>query len=179
MTSHKQTFQRFLLTALLCTGASLSMAQGGPAAAGGGHGMHSEGARQHEPAKMQARMADQMAAVKTKLQLTPAQEAAWTSFTRTVQTKPHAPMAAAHAELDKLPTPERIDRMRSLHTQRMADMGQQMDQRAAAVKTFYAVLTPAQQKVFDEQLSRTAGRHGDHNKGHGGHTGPMAHMGGT
>jgi len=174
MTSHKQTFQRFLLTALLCTGASLSMAQGGPAAAGGGHGMHTEGARQHEPAKMQARMADQMAAVKTKLQLTPAQEAAWTSFTRTVQTKPHAPMAAAHAELDKLPTPERIDRMRSLHTQRMADMGQ----RAAAVKTFYAVLTPAQQKVFDEQLSRTAGRHGDHNKGHGGHTCPMAHMGG-
>ena len=83
-----------------------------------------------------------------------------------------ASMAATHAELDKLPTPERLDRMRALHTQRMTEMNLQMDQRADATKTFYAVLTPVQQKVFDAQFSRAAGRHGGDAKGH------MSHMGG-
>lgn len=74
-------------------------------------------------------------------------------------------MAATHAELDRLRTPERLDRIRALHTQRMAEMRLLMDQRAEASETFYAVLSPVQQKVFDEQLRRATGHYGDHPMG--------------
>ena len=44
-----------------------------------------------------------------------------------------------------LTTPERLDRM----AQRMADRQQRLQKETAAVKTFYAALTPEQRKVFD------------------------------
>jgi Spy/CpxP family protein refolding chaperone len=184
MTSRTPTFKRIVLAGLLCASAGLSLAQPAPAAGPGGSGPRAEAMGRHDPAKMQARMDQRLAAFKAKLQITAAQEAAWTTFTAAVKPKPHAGMAnmaATHAELDKLPTPERLDRMRALHTQHMTEMNLRMDQRADATKTFYAVLTPAQQKVFDAQFSRTAGRHGGDSKeymGPMGGKGHMSHMGG-
>jgi hypothetical protein len=68
-----------------------------------------------------------------------------------------------HEEFAHLSTPERLDRMRALRTQRNAEM----DRRADATKAFYAQLTPPQQKAFDEvALKFMRGRHG-----HGGHHG--------
>ena len=62
-------------------------------------------------------------------------------------------MTAQRAEMAKLTTPERIDKMREMRTQRMTEMNAAMDKRAEATKTFYATLTPEQQKTFDaEQL---------------------------
>jgi hypothetical protein len=123
----------------------------------------------HDPAKMQARMAQRQADMKTKLKITPTQEAAWTTYVDTIKPMPrtttHASMAASHAELSKLPTPERLDRMRALHTEHMATMTTQMDQRADATKTFYAVLSADQKKVFDEQFSRHVGGRGGHRAG--------------
>ena len=99
-----------------------------------------------DPARMSERMARRQAALKQKLQLTPAQEGGWTAYTASL--KPPARMQRPdRAEFDKLTTPERIDRMRSLHAARAAEM----DKRADATKTFYAALSPEQKKVFDSQ----------------------------
>lgn len=65
------------------------------------------------------------------------------------------------AEMDKLTTPERIDKMRALRTQRDAEM----DKRADATKAFYATLTPEQKKVFDANTARS--HHGRERKGPG------------
>jgi Spy/CpxP family protein refolding chaperone len=125
---------------------------------------------------MQTRMAERLAEFKLKLKVTPAQESAWMTFTDAIKPAPRAPMATSHAELSKLPTPERLDRMRALRTEHMAAMTARMDQRAEATKTFYAVLNADQKKVFDEQFSRFAGGHGGHRMGpmgnqHGRHPG--------
>jgi hypothetical protein len=119
----------------------------------------------HDPAKMQARMTQRLAEIKAKLKITPAQEAAWTTYTDAVKPVPRASIAASHGELSQLPTPERLDRMRTLHTEHMAAMTARMDQRAEATKTFYAVLNTDQKKVFDEQFTRLAGGHGNHRMG--------------
>ncbi|MES2385359.1 MAG: Spy/CpxP family protein refolding chaperone [Pseudomonadota bacterium] len=141
-----------------------------PAAASAQSGPHAghHGKNRHDPAKMQARIAQHQAELKAKLKLTPAQEGAWTAFTASMQPPVHGARpdrAAMKAEFDKLTTPERIDRMRALRAQRMAEMNAAMDKRGDATKTFYAALNADQQKVFDSQ------RMGRGGKGHGGHHG--------
>jgi Spy/CpxP family protein refolding chaperone len=141
-----------------------------PAKAGGHHG---DRMGRHDPAKMQARIAKHQADLKAKLKLTPAQEGAWTNFTASMQPPAHGARpdrAAMKAEFDKLTTPERIDKMRALRAQRMTEMSAAMDKRGEATKTFYAALTPEQQKVFDSQRMGRGGKgqgghHGQHHKG--------------
>jgi len=106
-------------------------------------------------------MAQRLADLKQKLQITPAQEGAWTAFTTALQ--PTQPMQRPNRdEFAQLTTPERIDRMRQLRNQRMAEM----DRRGDATKTFYAALTPAQQKVFDAQTLRGPWGQGEPRGGH-------------
>jgi periplasmic protein CpxP/Spy len=101
-----------------------------------------------DPAKMQERMARRQAALKAKLQITPAQEGAWNAWIAALApgnfTRPD------RTEFDQLTTPERIDRMRALRAQRFAEM----DRRGDATKTFYASLSPGQQAIFDDQTAR-------------------------
>ena len=137
-------------------------------------GEHSMGS--HDPAKMQAWMAKRQADMKARLQITPAQEGAWTAFVAAMQPPARMmggdkPMAAQRAELDKLTTPERIDKMKALRTQRMTDMNAEMDKRGDATKAFYAALSLEQQKTFDAEhrkMGDGAGR---------GHYGGMHHKG--
>jgi protein CpxP len=94
-------------------GASSPMHQGGPM------GMHGRMDR----SKMDSMVARHLSGLKAKLKLTAEQEGAWTTFTAAM--KPPVNMGQSRpdrAEMDKLSTPERIDRMRALRTQRMADM---------------------------------------------------------
>lgn len=123
------------------------------------HGGNHDGAGRHE--RFERRMAERQAYLKQKLQLSPAQEGAWTAWTQSTQ-RPHAERGQRgdRGEFAKLTTPQRIDKMRALRAQRMAEM----DKRADATKTFYAQLTPQQQKVFDEEGARfgRGGRHGRH-----------------
>jgi DsbC/DsbD-like thiol-disulfide interchange protein len=119
-------------------------------------------------ARMQAQMNKKNAALKAQLKLSAAQEAAWLTFVDA--SKPPADMMARqaqHAELAKLPTPERIDQMKTLRSQHMAEMTAAMDKRGEATKAFYATLTAEQKKTFD---SATTSHHGD--KAHKGHMGP-------
>jgi periplasmic protein CpxP/Spy len=116
--------------------------------------------QRHE--RMQKRMERRLAELKQKLQITPAQESAWTSFSAAM--KPPNIQRPDRAEFAKLTTPERIDRMRAMRTARQAEM----DKRGDATKTFYAALTPEQKKVFDQATLREHGRggHGRHGAHH-------------
>ena len=124
-----------------------------------GMGHHRMG--QLDPAKVQAWSDKRNAAFKAKLKLTAAQESAWTTYTAAM--KPPADLIAKRsdfAELAKLSTPERIDKMKALRTQHLSDMNAAMDKRGEATKAFYATLTPEQQKVFDTNTMRYQGRPG-------------------
>lgn len=137
---------------------------GGP---GGGHGM-----ARHDPARMQAWIAQHQADLKAKLKITPAQEAAWSRYTAAMQPPARQPHMTPEqrAEIDKLPTPERIDKMRALRAQRMSEMNAAMDKRDEATKAFYAALSPEQKKTFDAEhpRHRSGSRKGHPEHPHGG-----------
>jgi hypothetical protein len=115
----------------------------------------------------QERIAKRQTELKAKLKITPAQEGAWTTFAAAMQ--PPANMAGGmmgmrhdpkvKADMDKLTTPERIDKMRALRAERMTTMTAEMDKRGAATKAFYAVLSSEQKAVFDA-VAMHGGRHG-------------------
>ena len=73
-----------------------------------------------------------------------------------------------------LTTPQRLDLMQS----RQAERSAMFAKRADATRTFYAGLTPDQQKTFDAETMRRfgpgdRGEHGEHGE-HGGHRHPAA-----
>ena len=118
--------------------------------------------------------AKRQAELKTKLKITPAQEGAWTTFAASMQPPAGGMMDLRHdpkvkAEMDKLTTPERIDKMQALRAERMKTMNAEMDKRGTATKAFYAVLSSEQKAVFDA-ITPFPGRHGGHD-GHDGHDG--------
>ena len=166
-----------LVIASLMAGFGFSaLAQSGPMGGPGGdhrgmmghHGMQGKGPM--DPARMEEHMAKRQAVLKVRLKVTADQEAAWSAFTNAMKPSPDMLKRRAdmRAEMGKLTTPERIDKMKAMRGERDAEM----DKHAAAVKTFYAVLTPEQKKVFDAQHMR-----GGHDRGHGGmRGGPGGHM---
>ncbi len=129
-------------------------------------------AERPDPARMEAFMAKRQAELKAKLKIEPAQESAWATWTAAM--KPPADMRqrreAMHAEMQKLTTPERIDRMKTLRAERDA----QMDKHAQATKDFYVVLNAEQKKTFDAGMmhGRRGGMHGEGGM-HGGMRGGM------
>lgn len=125
----------------------------------GQHAMQGQAGR-WSPTRLQAMMDRRHAALKAQLKLTPEQEPAWKTFIEA--TKVPAGLSTQRpdpAELAKLSTPERIDRMKAVHAQRIGEMTAAMDKHGEAVKAFYAVLTPEQQKVFDAQHQPGARHH--------------------
>ncbi|MFD1712513.1 hypothetical protein FVQ98_09610 [Ottowia sp. GY511] len=126
------------------------------------------------PAERQKRWAEhrakRQAELKAALKLTSAQEGAWITFTTATQPPARAERSAQDRDAFKnLNTPQRIDLMEK----RMAERQAHMKQRGDAVKTFYAQLTPEQQKVFDERgmrFGKGEGKRG-HRGGHHGHHG--------
>jgi len=144
----KSIFKPLLIAGLLATAGLTAFSQSPMSPMGAGMG--------------QARMDKHQAELKAKLKLSAAQEADWTTFVAAM--KPPADMQARqaqHDELAKLPTPERIDKMKALRSQHMAEMTAAMDKRGDASKAFYATLTPEQKKTFDASMMP---HHGD--KGH-------------
>lgn len=128
-----------------------------------GHDAMHEHAGAWNPARLQAMQERHHAMLKAQLKLTPEQEPAWKTFIEA--TRMPAALAAPRpdpAEMARLNTPQRLDRMKALHAQRMAEMTAAMDRHADAVKAFYAVLTPQQQQVFDAQAMPGARHRGAH-----------------
>ncbi len=137
----KYTHKHLLVATCLAVLGLSAGAQTPPPGPGPGAMMRGNPAMMHE--HMQQRMAQRQAALKQVLQITPAQESAWNAWTAAWQ--PASRQRRNPAEFAQLTTPERIDRMRALRAARSAEM----DSRADATKTFYAALTPSQQKAFD------------------------------
>lgn len=134
-----------------------------PAASVQGTQMRQHAHQRMTPERWQQARAERAAAFKNKLALTSEQETAWSQLQQALQPSAHARID--RQEMAGLSTPERIDRMRAERLQRAA----QADKRGDAIKTFYAVLTPEQQKMFDAQRPGM-GRHSmgaGHRSGHG------------
>ncbi len=83
------------------------------------------------------------------LRLSSPQESAWQAYSATVampETVERRRQAASRL-FPTLPAPRRIDLVQSEMEQELADLKQQ----SVALKTFYAALTPAQQRIFDDR----------------------------
>jgi protein CpxP len=158
--------KRALLVALVASGGVL--AASAYAVSGAAAGM--PGCEVRHGQAMQAKMAERqdkrMAELKDKLKLSPAQVAAWQAFSDAEKPKLQAQSVdrvAMREAYAKMNTPQRLDAMLEKSDQRHA----QMVARVAAVKTFYAQLTPEQQAVFDAEARLGSGR---------GHDGKMHHQ---
>lgn len=156
-----KSLHRHLLTAGLLAGLGLAavaqtqappappVGPGGPRMMQGEHRM--DPARQERlRARQEERMARRLGQLKQKLQITAQQEPAWTTWTTAM--KPVRMQRPDRAEFRRLSTPERIDRIRTLRTQRNAEVDRRLD----ATKSFYAALNADQQKVFDTAGMRFA-----------------------
>lgn len=159
----KKLIQSLMLAGAMATAGGLAYAQTDGMM--GHDGMH-----HGDPAKMEQMHARHLSELKAKLKITSAQEAAWSTFADSM--KPLTGMMAKHpdpSEMDKLTTPERIDKMNALHKEHIAAMEAAMDKRAEATKTFYAALNPDQKKIFDTEFA-TMGHHAGwaHKMGHSG-----------
>ena len=175
----KHAYKHLLIASLITAFGATAYAQapaGAPAPGPGGPGMGRMA--QGDPAKFEAYRAERqgkvMAALKAKLQLSAAQESAWTTFAAAMQ--PPARIAADRAqfraEMEKLTTPERIDKMQAFKAQRNAEMTKRGD----ATKAFYAVLSSEQKKTFDTETLHMmrGGMHGGRGGYGPGHV-PPAH----
>ena len=117
----KSVFKPVLIATLLATAGFAAFSQspmrgdcGDMMGAGGPmqQGMRQERMGKMDPAKMQSWMDKRNASLKAVLKLTAAQEGAWTTYTAAM--KPPVGMMGTRpdrAEMDKLTTPERIDRV--------------------------------------------------------------------
>lgn len=156
----KSVFKPVLLAGLMAA-ALTTLAQPGPGtgpgpAAGAGGPSASPEIRERMQARAKRHMDRRAADLKAKLKLSAEQEGAWNSYVAAMQppaTFPHP----QRAELDKLTTPERLDKMRELRKQREAEM----DKRDDATRAFYATLNAEQKKVFDANTGRPFGGRGD------------------
>ena len=110
-------------------------------------------AQHRDSAKFEAMMQKRQTELHAKLKLSTEQESAWKAFTQNM-TPSGGWGKQDRAQLSSLHAPERMEKMLAQMKQREASMGE----RLGAVKTFYAVLTPEQQKVFDDQFAHH-GRH--------------------
>lgn len=104
--------------------------------------------------RMGERMKQHQQRIHDALKLSPEQEKAWTKY-QEAQPFGQAGMRQQAADWSKLSAPERADKMLELQRQHQEAMGKHV----AAMKDFYAQLTPEQKKTFDEQAMMQR-RHG-------------------
>lgn len=119
-------------------------------------------------AKMGERHAKHLSDLKGKLKLEANQEASWSTFEQSMQA-PTKPMPRPdHVDMEKMTTPERIEKMQARKTLHDAEMKKHAD----ATIAFYATLNTNQKKIFDSESARFMKsmngrmRHGDHHSGH-------------
>lgn len=110
------------------------------------------------------RMAQRLNRFKQVLQVTPAQEGAWSAWVNAMKPQQRRAERPNFVEFARMTTPQRIDAMRTVRAQRAAEM----DRRGEATKAFYAGLSADQKRVFDERgLRFVGGKHGGKHGGHG------------
>jgi hypothetical protein len=148
----KPTFQRVALAAALGLGLVVSAAaqDRGPGPGPNGPPGARGGDRQKLFEDVQHRREQRLHDL---LQIKPDQETAFRAFVSTLEqsrAQLQRPDGRGRGrggaqEREALTTPQRLDRQ----AQRLADAQQRLQKQSAAVKTFYAVLSPDQRKAFD------------------------------
>lgn len=117
-------------------------------------------ATKFDPAKRAEHIAQRQQKLHDALKLTAAQEPAWNTYIAAI--KPQTPAGRTdRISFRELPAPERMEKMLELQKERLA----KQENRLAALKTFYAVLTPEQQKTFDAATVRQGPHHRHHMRG--------------
>lgn len=106
-------------------------------------------------AKMEKMRERHLASLHDELKLTAQQEAAWKKFTAS-QPKMDKSARPDPDEMDKLSAPQRMEKM----LEHMRAMEKDMTTHLAALKEFYAVLSPEQQKAFDDEMPGRGGHRG-------------------
>lgn len=122
-----------------------------------GPGMHG-GMRGMDQKKMEQMREAHHKALHDALKLDAKQEDAWKKL---LASEGKMPMAHPDmAELEKLNAPQRMEKMLEAMRKHEAEMADHL----SALKEFYAVLTPQQQKTFDEHAMprHHKGMHGEH-----------------
>lgn len=108
---------------------------------------HQYAATKFDPVKMQERMDAHAKRMHDTLKITPAQEGAWQAYLSALKSNMPQRGQFDRAAFKNMPAPERMEKrieMAKAHLSRM-------ESNLAATKTFYATLTPEQQKLFDEK----------------------------
>ncbi|WP_302174922.1 Spy/CpxP family protein refolding chaperone [uncultured Hydrogenophaga sp.] len=164
-----------VLAAALASTSLLSVAQTAPAASSAPQAAPTGAAvaakqRQAGPGERHARMAERhqqrLDQLKTRLQLTQQQESAWLAFVARTAPRSHGQPRAERSDrpdFASMTTPQRIERMKAWQAERQARQQQRME----AALSFYQVLTPAQQQVFDQSTVPGFMRAGMKGHGHG------------
>ena len=108
-------------------------------------------------AKWNERRAEHEKKLHDMLKLTPSQNVAWTTYLAAVKPARHEGERHARGEPGAMAAPQRMEQRIAMAKQHLGRMEAQL----GALNTFYAVLTPEQKKVFDEQSMRhgKGGRH--------------------
>ena len=120
-------------------------------------------AGQHH-AKWSERAAEHQQKLREQLKLTPSQDAAWATYTAAAKPEPRGERGehGKRGDWKALPAPERMEKRIDMAKRHVA----MMETRLSALKTFYAVLTPEQKKVFDANSMGHGGHRMGHHMGH-------------
>lgn len=115
---------------------------------------HEYAATKFDPAKRAEHIAQHQQKLHDALKLTASQETAWQTYSAAVQSRQTAGRPD-RASVKEMNAPQRLEKRLEISKARIA----QDEARLQALKTFYAVLTPEQQKVFDEQAHEGGRKH--------------------
>lgn len=110
---------------------------------------HQYAATKFDPVKMQERMDEHAKRMHDALKITPAQEGAWQAYMSAMKSAMPQRGQFDHAAMKDMPAPQRMEKRIEMAKAHIA----RMESALAATRTFYATLTPEQQKVFDEKSS--------------------------
>jgi hypothetical protein len=128
--------------------------------------LHQRADREQRMERMRAHRAQRLAALKEKLKLSPAQDGAWKSYASAQQpTRPAGQARPDRAAIAKMTTPQRLDMMQA----RQAERSAMFTKRVEATRSFYAALSPEQQKTFDAESMARFEHGGHHHRGGPGH----------
>lgn len=154
------------LSAAICT-SSVSFAQASPPGAA-----MSTASAEHDQRmdRMRAHVASKARALHVILNIRPEQEGAFQALLATMQPSEERNEMRMHDDQDSvvgITTPQRLDRMAARMSARQAEFQRHAD----AVKRFYAVLSPDQQRSFDalQGMMKDGGHHGMGREAMGGH----------
>ena len=136
------------------------MGQGMGQGMGPGMGQHAGPGMRHQMAGPETAAAAQtrLAALKTELKITAAQEAAWTAYAGVVQQQAEQREATRTQMQTKMHDPKLSDAERTAMRESMMKAREQhLAARTAAIKDLQAVLTPEQRAIADSKLQPMRG----------------------